>query len=207
MIRINLMKGASFASGSIASGDGIEIDGSGGSSSEEASALRKTAIQRAVLIALGPILLFAYESQHVPDLKAQLNRQGAELNAVRDKNNRAKEAVVQTARFKKDQAVLQAQINSIESLKKDRLREVKVLDFIQRDMPEKMWMTRIELMDGKLNIQGMTTTDGELTLFMENLSHSAYLREVSLVKSTDFLSQEFGSLKKFEINCFMEKAP
>lgn len=202
MIKINLAKGrpaskassASSDSGGVSSGDSID-DGS----------LRKIAITRFLVIALGPIGLLVYEQILIPDLQAQLVARQAELAEVRDKNERAQEAVTQIKRFKREQEILQAQINSIENLKKDRLREVKILDFLQKDIPERLWLTRMEMTEGRLLLQGMATTDGELTQFMENLSRSAYLKEVSLIRSTDQVTTEFGAVKRFEVSCLMER--
>jgi type IV pilus assembly protein PilN len=197
MIKINLAKKGTVSPEAAA--QMVTVD------SGDLSALRKTAIMRVLVMAIGPVALLLYEQQVIPELRAKVQQKSNEYNALVEKNNKAQEAVVQTKKFKKEQDILQTQINTIENLKKDRLREVKVLDFVQKDIPEHLWLTRMELLEGKLNIQGMATTDNELTVFMENLSRSAYLKEVSLIRSTDYLSPDYGALKKFEISCAMEK--
>ncbi len=200
MIKINLSKkGTQYKSTNDSSSD-LSM------SSSETTGLRKTAMVRAALIILGPISLLMFEQQTLPKLQAQLKRANQELTAVTEKNIKAAEAVIQTKKFKHEQEVLQTHINSIEDLKKNRLREVRLLDFIQKDLPDKLWLTRMEMSAGKLNIQGLSTTDGELTQFMDALSRSAYLKEVSLIRSTDHNSDEVGQLKKFEISCLMETA-
>lgn len=203
MIRINLAagrgKGAKVSSADPANMGSIE----GG----EMSALRSIAIKRLFVILLGPILLYVYEQQTVPAITSTVQKKSASLMELQDKNSKAAEAVEQIKKFKTEQGVLQAQINSIEGLKKDRLREVKVLDFIQKDLPEKLWLSRMELNDGRLTLQGMVTTDSELTQFMDSLSRSAYLKEVSLIRSSEEASRLYGAVKKFEISCLMEKTP
>jgi type IV pilus assembly protein PilN len=179
-------------------------------SSIEASdmaAIRSQAIKNLVFILIGPIALALYEQATLPDLQAKAQAKTVQLSQLAEKNSKAREAVEQTKRFRKEQELLQAQIDSIENLKKDRLREVKVLDLIQKDMPDRLWLVKLELNEGKMQIEGMTTTDSELTLFMDALSRSAYLREVSLIRSTDYATKEYGQLKRFEISCLMEKAP
>lgn len=204
MIKINLAGGAK---GKVSSATSISSIDSGGLDSGDMAAIRSQAIKHLVLILIGPIAFLLYEQVSLPDLVAQTSAKSRELSVLTEKNNKAREAVEQTKRFRKEQELLQAQIESIEGLKKDRLREVKVLDFIQKDMPDRLWLTTMDLNDGKLKIEGMTTTDAELTAFMDALSRSAYLREVSLIRSSDYNSKEMGQLKRFEISCLMEKAP
>ncbi|MBX2996683.1 MAG: PilN domain-containing protein [Bdellovibrionaceae bacterium] len=204
MIKINL---AGAAAGKVSSASSVSSMDSGGIDSGDMAAIRSQAIKNLVFILVGPIAFLLYEQVSLPDMVARSAAKSNELAALSDKNNRAREAVEQTKRFRKEQELLQAQIESIEGLKKDRLREVKVLDFIQKDMPERLWLTMMDLNDGKLKIEGMATNDAELTAFMDALSRSAYLREVSLIRSSDYSSKEMGQLKRFEISCLMEKAP
>lgn len=201
MIKINLAKGRSR--GAKNSNDTTQM---AALNTNDSSALRRTALTRLAVIILGPIMLLVYEQQAIPELKRENRAKQEQLNQLTAKNTKAAAAVQQTRKFKREQEILQAQIDSIESLKKDRLREVKVLDFLQKDLPEKLWLSRMELNDGKLNIQGMASSDAELTQFMDNLSRSAFLKEVSLVRSSDSTTPEYGAVKRFEISCLMEKA-
>ena len=205
MIQINLAKKkSSAASASPGSGDGgsmPQLDPS------DMAQIRKAALLRLLVILMGPAALFIYEGQSIPDLQHKLQSKYKQLAEVTEKNQKALEAVNTIKRIKKEQEILQTQIKSIEGLKEDRLREVHILDFIQKDLPEHLWLARMEMNEGRLSIQGMSTTDSELTQFMDTLSKSVYLKEVSLVRSTDFASQELGNLKKFEISCLMEQTP
>ena len=201
MIRINLAKGKGKIA---AAADATQTRTFASGGSDEPN-VRRALITRVALLLLGPVILFVYEQQTLPAMSAQLRQKNTELNTLTQKNNQAREAVSQTKKYKAEQEALQTQISTIENLKKDRLREVKVLDFMQKDMPTKLWLTRMELSEGKLDIQGISSTDAELTLFMDNLSRSAYLKEVSLVRSVDYSQKEYGAVKKFEISCLMEK--
>ncbi|MEZ0390830.1 MAG: PilN domain-containing protein, partial [Pseudobdellovibrionaceae bacterium] len=90
------------------------------------------------------------------------------------------------------------------SLQRERLREVKILDNLQKDIPEKVWLERLEFKDTNLMISGKAISDGELTNFMENLSKSVFLKEVNLLKSSE-LSTDRGMLKQFEIVCVIDR--
>lgn len=205
MIKINLASKKASAAG-VARGQNPTASTSEAMDSGDFAAIRSQAIKNLVIILIGPIGLLLYEQAMIPDLQAKINKLSSEQRVLAEKNTKASEAVAQTTKFRKEQEVLQAQINSIESLKKERMREVKILDFIQKDIPEKMWLTKLELFEGKFQIEGLAVTDSELTQFMDVLSRSAYLKEVSLIRSFDSSSKDFGQVKKFEISCLMEKS-
>lgn len=202
MIKINL---ASKKTSTAWTARGQNPSASDAMDSGDFATIRSQAIKNLVIILIGPIGLFLYEQTLIPDLQAKVNALMNEQRVLTEKNTKASEAVTQTTKFRKEQEALQAQINSIESLKKERMREVKILDFIQKDIPEKMWLTKLELIEGKFQIEGLAVTDSELTQFMDVLSRSAYLKEVSLIRSSDSSSKNFGQVKKFEISCLMEK--
>ena len=119
------------------------------------------------------------------------------------KNEQAKGAVAETKKFKEDQEKLQKQIDTLEGLRKERLREVKVMDNLQKDIPEKVWLTKVDFQETKLVISGLAIADSELTTFMENLSGSVFLHDVALLRSSEQPS-EGGVLKKFDISCALD---
>ena len=208
MIKINLVDKAgprsSFAEktaglGSLFKGGGSSVDG------DEAQQINRALFTRLAIVALGPLLLFVIEANNVPPKRAAVGKLRREIEQTRTKNQAAEGAVAEIQRFEKEQERLQSQINAIEDVKKGRLREVKVLDYIQREIPEKVWLSKLELKDGRFLISGYATTDNELTSFMEGLQRSAYLKEVSLVRSSEAPYPGFGSVKRFEISCLMEK--
>ena len=99
---------------------------------------------------------------------------------------------------------LQKQIDTLEGLQRERLREVKILDNLQKDIPEKVWLTRMEFADANLRIAGAATADIEVSTFMDNLGRSVFLKDVSLVKSTNEESER-GIFKVFEILCTIDR--
>jgi type IV pilus assembly protein PilN len=92
----------------------------------------------------------------------------------------------------------------LEGLQKERLREVKILDNLQKDIPEKVWLTRMEFADTSLKLTGAATADMEISTFMDNLGKSVFLRDVSLVKATDETSEK-GVQKVFDILCTIDR--
>jgi type IV pilus assembly protein PilN len=197
MIRINLMS-SQIAPSSMEGAEGFA------DFEQDASQVEKQGALRLVMILILPLALILYENQNLPDLKTQLRNQNKRMQELTKKNQEAKSAVEEIAKFKEDQTRLQNQIDTLESLQKERLREVKILDNIQRDIPKKVWLSRVEFKEGNIMIAGSASTDLELTLFMENLSRSVFLQNVDLVKSVDVTGDASG-LKQFEIVCRIDR--
>jgi Tfp pilus assembly protein PilN len=196
VIRVNLAKGMPV--GNVSSGMPGEIIDSG------SAEIRREGGIRFLILLIVPLAMFGWESHLLPDLHSQLASKNKYFQSLMDKNEKAKNAVDEIKKFNEDQARLQKQIDILEGLQKERLLEVKILDNIQKDIPNKVWLNRIELQEAKLVVVGQTTTDSELTLFMENLAKSIFLKDVNLIKSEEFPSDK-GTLKRFDILCGIDK--
>jgi len=173
-------------------------------SSEDSAIIRREAIKNLFIILLGLLGLIVYEQINIPELRQQLQKVNAELSEVAEKNVRAQEAVAQTRRYKKEQEILQAQINAIESLKKDRARVLKILELIQKNVPSNVWFNELDFSLGRVTLMGYGITDNDVTNLLEVLSRSIYFREVNLVRSSEFNSRQYGLVKKIEVSCLLE---
>ena len=162
--------------------------------------IQKQGLYRLLVVLIGPLALLGYERIVIPQKKSELRSHQVRLSEYEQKNNAAKSAVEETKKFKDDETRLQNQIQTIESLRKERLNEVKILSAIQQQIPEKLWLSRVELKGEVLNLQGVSATDAEITAFMDSLSQHGLIASVDLIKSTE---QQSGSLivKRFEIRC------
>lgn len=170
------------------------------------SDLRRGMGVRLIILVIFPIALFVYQDSVIPEKATRVGKLQTELDEVSRKNRDAQAAVEEIKKFEKDQDKLQVQINTLNALRRDRIKEVRVLDYIQREIPTKVWLTRMELVEGRIQIAGMATADTELTTFMETLQRSAYLKDVNLVRSDDATVLDVGTVKRFEISCMLEKS-
>lgn len=156
---------------------------------------------------LFPIALYIYESQAIPELRHSLIDKQKKLNQLTEKNEKAKTAVEETKKFSEDQDKLQKQIQTLDGLRKERMREVKILDNIQKDIPEKVWVNTIKFDDKRLLISGMAVSDPDLTTFMENLSRSVFLRDVNLIRSDEQVMENSSKvIKRFDVTASLEEA-
>ncbi len=167
--------------------------------------LQREGIKRLVIILLIPVGLIVYERQNIPELQSKISSKNAYIVELSSKNAKARGAVSEITKFKEDQAKLQAQIDSIEILRKQRMREVQILDTIQKETPSKLWLSKIDLKEDKLQLNGYATSDLDVSMFMEALSRSVFLQQVNLIKSEE-RTESGTTLKYFTIDCALDGA-
>lgn len=191
MILINL---APAAQQRASKGDGTQVSfGGAGSDVQKQGAMK-------LLLVLAPVIaLYFYGDMVVSEKRRELRSKQEYLNSLNEKIDQAKGVVDEIKKFREDKARLEIQISTIESLTKERLREVKILDAIQTDIPQKTWLTKIEVQNDLLTLAGYSAVDSDTTSFMEKLSNSIHLKDVNLIKSEE--SQVSGGyIKRFEIS-------
>ncbi|MEN0058247.1 MAG: PilN domain-containing protein [Bdellovibrio sp.] len=201
MIKINL---ASSAATGIAPNMSAPLSSGGEVFSGGPEETRKEALKRLVLLLVGPLALYIYESQNIPTLLGALNVKRQALSELESYNAKAAASVAEIKKFKEDEALIETRISALEKISRDRQREVRVLDLLQTVIPEKAWLTRVQINPDRLNIQGMALTDFEVSTFLDALTRSVFLMDVNLVSSSEVV-QEGVTLKRFEISCLLER--
>jgi type IV pilus assembly protein PilN len=198
MIRINLASPKGMI-GAVSNGPASEAGG-GAPISEQA---RKDGLIKLLVMLLAPVALFMYEQQNIPSIYEQLAHKQAKINELAAFNQKAENSVKEIKKFKEDEKKIQARISALEKIAKDRFREVKVLDLFQQVVPERLWLTRVDIKNGKILLAGMSMNDVDISTFMDSLSKSVFLQDVVLISSAEQI-QDGMTLKKFEIGCLLE---
>lgn len=198
MIKINLVNAKKLATATSNSGEADPFAGG------DNSAIQRQGLMRLIIILLVPLALYAYEMQNIPELQARLASKRTLLASLTEKNAQAATAVEEIKKYEADQAQLQKQISTLESFRRERLREVKIMDNLQKDIPEKLWLTKIVYDPPRVLISGITIGDLELTTFMDAISKSIFFSRVNLIRSSDTPMMSGVQTKSFEISCDLE---
>ncbi|MEK2687592.1 PilN domain-containing protein [Bdellovibrio sp. GT3] len=201
MIKINLASPAVGTNAALGSQFG---DGDGGEIliTDET---RKEAIKRLVVALIPVIGLYVYQEQHIPQLQAQLSTMQTTLRELEEYNAKQAASVAEIKKFKEDEAIIEARISALDKISRDRYREIRVMDLLQQVIPEKAWLTQVNLNPEKMNVQGLGLSDFEVSQFLEALTKSVFLMDVNLVSSTE-VTVDGMILKKFEISAVLERA-
>jgi type IV pilus assembly protein PilN len=197
MIKINLASSSSRFRSPLSGGT---LDGN----LNEKQLQTQGAIKLALLL-IGPLALWLWQSNVIiPEKTVALQQKQKLLAELTQKNAQAASAVAEMKSFEVDESRLKEQIGVIDSLRKDRMREVRILDVVQREMPEHMWLNKVELKSGRMSISGMAGADSDITQLMDTLNRSGILKDVNLI-STNEQMIEGNVLKEFSIDCAFPK--
>ncbi len=194
MIKVNLLKSDNKAA---ARPKGEAIEG------ELVLVSRDDAYKRLLLVLVFPLLLFGYEKMTIPSKQAEAAELSTMLSQLQEHNSKFENSYKEIQKFREDKQKLETKIGIIDSLSKDRLKDVKALDAIQSSVPEKAWLNSLDMIGNKMQLVGLAMSDADISLFMDNLSKSVYFKDVNLVSSVE-QSTDTGVLKGFEINCLIE---
>jgi Tfp pilus assembly protein PilN len=75
---------------------------------------------------------------------------------------------------------LQKRIDLINQLKQNQKGPVRIMDQISRDLPDLVWLDRMEINAGKISLTGRALNPNAVALFVENVSKDAYFEEPQL---------------------------
>jgi Tfp pilus assembly protein PilN len=189
MIKINL--GQKSKKMSISNYSSIQV-------SEEMS--QRKAIVNLFLILMIPALLAVYETQTIPSKKLEIQKVNKERSELQKFNQDAAAVQERIKKLNEDQSKLSSKIKILSSLKTGRVKEVRMLDLVQTQIPEQVWLTSIELTDQLLRIQGYSTKDSEVSIFIERMNKESILSNLTLIKSSRENFPSIGFVTKFEIN-------
>lgn len=199
MIKINLAPQRSGTPGAKSSSIGISTD-----VFVSPDEVRKEALKRILVILIPSLALYAYQEQNIPHKHAELAAKTQMYNELMTYNAKQSASVAEIKKFKEDEALIEARIAALDKISRDRHHEIRVLDLLQQVVPEKAWLTKVVISQDKVTIQGFAYSDFEVSSLLESLTKSVFLIDVNLVNSSES-TVDGMSLRRFEINCLLEK--
>jgi type IV pilus assembly protein PilN len=127
-------------------------------------------------------LIVALEMMHtVSSLNAEERLQQETLR-------KQKEQLAEIDRFKAEMAEYEQKIAVIDQLKERQKGPVHVLDEVSANLPDKLWLTRLEQKGNTLTLEGNSLTIGDIVAFVDHLKQAAHFsQEVELRQSSQTL--------------------
>lgn len=171
MIKINLLSTykETAATSAGASGNVILSD------DDEKKKILTEFAKRAAVLLIGPLGLYIYEMQTMPELQAKLNeknRQMAELQEF----NQSKEALAEDIKkYEVEQSQFNAQMDFINKISRDKLNEYKLFQHLKDSTPESVWINDLELMENTLSITAESDDAKEIETFIQRLSNADFI--------------------------------
>lgn len=147
-----------------------------------------------VLVLAGMLFHWWSLSSQSRSLQSQITSMQAEIKQL--------EAVAQKVeQFKADKKQLEERLNVIRTLLASQTVPVHLLQALNDELPDEIWINSVSKIGTKLVIRGYSFTDFGIANFMTRLGQTAPLfQEVELVVSEQTEVQKVP-LKKFEVMC------
>jgi len=131
-------------------------------------------------------------------LNKQVSSKQDEINTKEQKLKRLQAALEEVKNYEKDNKAYREKTSIIETLKKNQIVPLRLLDEVSEMLPKGVWLTSLKDKSGVVSIEGFAFTNSELVNYVQNLKGSKYFTEVTLVESRQTQIEEF-SIYKFNL--------
>lgn len=199
MIRVNLLRSIGVAKGpttGVATDPGLDTDMS--------FVKTEGGLKAKGILFIAPIILvIVFIQYNYLEKKSKRDRLQKELKVVQAELKRLEPDVREVERYKEEKRKLEAQLEVVKSLSKERLRNVKSLDALQSLIPQKAWLDSLVIKDSRVILAGFAVDDIVVSEFLQNLESSIFFSNVTLVASEDQKTKA-GVVKKFSIRTQLE---
>ncbi|MEQ1723279.1 MAG: PilN domain-containing protein [Pseudobdellovibrio sp.] len=175
MIRINLLNSykemAKNAGG-----------GSGGmslmSDDEEKKKIYSDFAKRVVVLLIGPMGLYLYEGQIIPELQTQLNEANVKYGELKQFNDSKQGLAEEIKKYEITQARFTAQTDFINKIDRDKVNEYKLFEHLKNSTPENVWINKLELSGNSLTISAESDSSKEIEKFIQRLSNAEFIKNL-----------------------------
>lgn len=151
------------------------------------------------LIVVGGGIFFADKS-----LRSELEQAKANVAQLEADIDRYKPQQKQVKRFKKQKKQLQAKLDVIESLERERNGPVRILDELSQKVPDRLWLTAVKTKGRGIKIEGHSLDTGVVADFLRGLNASPYFKNVDLDKTSGGKVVDGIRIVNFEIRADMQ---
>ena len=102
----------------------------------------------------------------------------------------------QVEAFKAKKAEIEQKLGVIEDLERSRSGPVHVLAELATRTPQRLWLTRLNAIDGVVEIEGLSLDNELVALFLTGLGQSPYFGSVELMET------ELKTIEELKLNTF-----
>lgn len=110
--------------------------------------------------------------------------------------------LAQVEEFKKTKSEIEQKLNVIQGLNEARSGPVRMLDELATHTPDRIWISKIEVHNNGMLMEGMSLDNELVALFLTALEESAYFKSVELVE-TQAKEKDGFRLNAFEVSAVL----
>lgn len=142
------------------------------------------AAKRLILVILGPLGLFLYEMQALPQLQQKVTNVQNEVNETTAFNQSKSGLAAEIRKYEDEQKKINAQMNFVNKIARDKINELKLFQHLQFTTPENVWINKLEFKDNVLAMNIESDAPSELDKFSELLTNSGFLSNVTPINQS-----------------------
>lgn len=164
---------------------------------------KRQTIQQQVLAGLGLIVATLIACVvWTAAVASQVDEKLAQIDQKKNELRQLEKIIGEVDEFTKKKKELEDKLEVIESLRKGKTGPVRALDDLATDIPNRVWLSRVEESAGSMTIEGLAVDHEDVSAFMKALQKSKYYSDITLNYSRASTSRQGGAvLYDFKITC------
>ena len=170
MIKINLVREGRAVRGAGAAPVMAQVSAAGPSASNINNILILALLLLSAAVAGGYWFLQKRELAQQKDIARQRADEAQKLEGI----------IKEVEDYQKRKDNLQQRIDLINQLKQNQKGPVRIMDQISRDLPDLVWLDRMEISGGRISLAGRGLNPNAIALFVENIKNDPYFEEAQL---------------------------
>lgn len=152
--------------------------------------------QLAVLAAVALVASVGIVSVFHWHLRSTIASTKAGVQATQREIDRYGPELKQVQEYRKVKADIEKKLEVIAQLSDARSGPVHIFDELAKHVPERVWLTKMSIRNGKIDLQGMSLDNELVALFLTALGDSPYFKNVELSRT------EAKTVNGFKLNAF-----
>ena len=148
------------------------------SENEEKAKIHTDFAKRFAVLIIGPMGLYLYEVQKIPDLQKQLNETNGKYAELKQFNDSKQGLAEEIKKYELTQARFTAQTDFINKIDRDKVSEYKLFEHLKNSTPENVWISKLDLAGNSLTINAETDSPKELEKFIQRLSNAEFIKNL-----------------------------
>jgi len=167
------------------------------------AAQKKEKLISQIVILVGSIVLVGLGCYAVQGLlQSKIDDTQSEIVAIQNEINVLNKKIGEVNKIKQLTADLDSKKKVLENLEAGRSGPVRSLDELSRIIPDKVWISSLQVANGSVTLRGQGTTEEVVAIFMRDLEASPYFQGVELGSV-----RRGGQGNEFDLSCRLETPP
>ena len=137
--------------------------------------------------------------------KRELAQQKEIVRQRTDEAQKLESIIKEVEDYQKRKDNLQQRIDLINQLKQNQKGPVRIMDQISRDLPDLVWLDRMDISGGRISLNGRGLNPNAIALFVENIKNDPYFEEAQM--GTMALASETPIVYSFDMSFGFTYAP